>query len=192
MVPIKGSSDHNTTTILAYGSNRIIQKIDHDALYLLGIEIQFRYIFICLKIKFDVFMCILKKNNGIHYDPIEIAENRVGNRKLRIAGKGIDQVFQHINLIYYCLGAFVKNGTIVTQPFSVFFLQSLGRELDRRQWILNLVGHSPGNLPPCRCSLGLTNLREIFKDDYHAHIIAVIIVYQRYRHQHCKYFASKH
>ena len=100
------------------------------------------------KSKLNPLVGILKKDDGIADDLVEIVQLEVGHRQPRIAGKFVDQILQHLDLIDDRLGAFMKDRIVLAQMIAVFFLQPLGGKLDGGQGILDLMGHPPRHLAP--------------------------------------------
>jgi hypothetical protein len=52
------------------------------------------------------------------------------------------------------IGALLEDGVVFADHFSVFAAQPLGRKLDGRKRILDLVRNPPGYIRPCRRALG--------------------------------------
>ena len=59
---------------------------------------------------------------------------------------------------------------------AVFFLETLGGELHRRQGILDLMGHPPCHLTPGGRPLRPLQLGQILEDHRHAHLLPLIVV----------------
>ena len=63
------------------------------------------------------------------------------------------------------VGALLENGGVLDDHLAVFAAQPLGRQLDRRQRVLDLVGDAPRNIRPSRGALRQHQLGDVVDGD---------------------------
>ena len=95
-----------------------------------------------------------------------------GNFQVRCPGvipEGIHHVFHGFNLLDDDMRGPIQNlALFLTHAAQVFPSQSLSRELDGRQGILDFMGKATGHLAPCGVSLALQQGGNFIKHDHHA------------------------
>ena len=96
---------------------------------------------------------------------IEIERRQFGRRHARIVGKLVDHALHRLHLIDDRLRRAIEHfGVAAAQLVGQLELQAFGRELDRRQRILDLVRQTPRHLAPGRAALGGDQPRDVVED----------------------------
>ena len=112
----------------------------------------------------DVLPGILEKDERLLDDLIQTIRRRIGGRETGKVRKFIDHVLELAHLVDDRPGAFIEDRSILLELVQVAFPETLGRELNGGQGILDLVGDPSSHFPPCRHPLGLDQLGQIIKD----------------------------
>ena len=120
----------------------------------------------------------------------------VGNDRFGHAGKArelVHHAFDVVDLTHDGFGALLEHGRILGDRLAVFAAQPLGRQLDRGERILDLVGDAPGDVRPCRGALRQHQLGDVVDGDDiavlgfarllagHAHRIIALLAVTRQR-----------
>ena len=157
------------------------------------INIQHRDVDIFSKIKDYIFVGILEKDYGIFNNRVEIIRGEIRHRQPGKTREFIDQVFQDFHLIYYGLCTFMKYGRcFFLNLITIFPLQSLGTQFNRRQRVFYFMCYSLCSFPPRSDTLSLLNLGNIFEYSHDAHIIVIITSENCCRHQDCHHFIHEY
>ncbi len=83
-----------------------------------------------------------------------------------IIAEGVYHFFHRLHLLHDRVRRPVEDlGFLFGHRMQVLAPQPLGRELDRRQWILDFVSESARDLAPRRIALGLKQGRDVIEDD---------------------------
>ena len=152
--------------LLLHGRHGILQEVDDHPLDLVPVDHDLGKVFVGLEQECHPAVRFLVERQGLADQGIEVVWLRLDRRHAGKIGKLVDQVFQLIHRLDDHLGAFVKDRLIAAEARQVAFPQPLGRKLDRRERILDLVGDAPGHLAPGRHALGLHHLGHVVQHQH--------------------------
>src|SRR5579883_2830653 len=121
----------------------------------------------------DLGMGGLLQDDGAAHDLDQIVGPQHRRRHPRKCGKLVDHAADIADMADDRVGADGKGLGILLDLPQVFATQPFGRELDRRQRVLDLVGDTAGDVGPGRFALGRQKLGDVVEGDDKAAVVTV-------------------
>ena len=108
----------------------------------------------------------LLQEHRFAHDGVQVAGLHDRLRHPREAGELVHHPADIVNLTDDGLGALIEDlAVLVADPLAEAALQPFGRELDRGQRILDLVGDAAGDIRPRRAALGRHQVGDVVERD---------------------------
>ncbi len=116
---------------------------------------------------------------------------RIDHRRSRVVAERVDHRLERLDLIDDRVRRAVEDfGLVGRQAAEEAAAQALGRELDRRERILHLVGEPPRDLGPGRVALRAVEYREVVEHDDDARVVTCAAEFGATQHQHAPLAAA--
>src|SRR3990172_920054 len=164
---------HPYRSLPLHNFDGIHDQVDEGPLHLLPVDQNIRNIGHDVLHEFDIFMGACVKLDHVLHHRRERLGNRGRPRQPRELRKLVQKPLESIHLPDDRPAALVEHRIEILCALRKFFPQSLGRELDRRERVLHLMGDFSRHILPGLRFLGSEKRGKVIKGDYRHHSSAV-------------------
>ncbi|OPZ59304.1 MAG: hypothetical protein BWY87_01074 [Deltaproteobacteria bacterium ADurb.Bin510] len=175
---------------VVHGVGGVFQEVADGAAQLRAVEVEPGQVVGRLDHEVDLGVGLTIEHHAVADHLVQIVGHQVRAGHLGKGREFVDQVLHLVDLADDHAGALVEDLGVL-KLVQVAPAQALGRQLDRRQRVLDLVGDAARHLAPGRHALHLLQLGQVVEDHHQAQVFAAVVLEHRGVHHERHFLAAQ-